>query len=255
MSDVPGTERMVPTGPMRETDQYTQLAMADALRRAVQEGQQFFAWTPGDVHAQRWGTESMQFAPSKDDPRKMLVNYGEPDRSGMRHMTVLERQQHRADKLLGDQPEPGYPESFNLDDPNIKQQLAEMVERKLAYGMQDYPDPKVKMGERGELIRKQMEALSQEYGAGGERRASHYSPRAVGYEAAYGPMEEHIAAILRRSNLDLPEVRDIPTTDAGKSVAEGSPRPLRGFEITPEIAQAAKRGFVLPYSKPKAKKR
>jgi hypothetical protein len=37
----------------------------------------------------------------------------------------------------------------------------------------------------------------------------------------------------------LPEIRDIPNPD--------SPKPLRGFEIDPEVAQAAKRGLPLPY--------
>jgi hypothetical protein len=245
MSSIPGTEDLTPTGPMRETPQYTQLAMADALRRAVQEGKQYFGWTPPDVHAHRWGTESMQYAPSAENPRMMRARFG-TRRLEQDPGTMLEKLQGRADELLGDDVPS---EMFNLDDPNIDKLLHEAVEANLDYGMSDYPDPNAQRAKRAAGIKKDMERLSQRMTTEGplpdegtipRRAATHNSPRAYGYESAYGPMEKHIIDILRRSGVKPPQIRDIPMRgDRGQ--------PMRGFEIDPDLARAAKRGFILPY--------
>jgi hypothetical protein len=57
-------------------------------------------------------------------------------------------------------------------------------------------------------------------------------------------MEQHIIDILRRSGVKPPEMRDIPLKYGADRESE---LPMRGFEIDPDLARAAKRGFILPY--------
>ena len=223
---------VTPSSPMKDTRQYTQLAMADALRRAVQEGQQYLAWTPGDIHTKRWGTDTLQYAPSPENPR--IFRYSAYDTSRNATGRPLDNLQATADELLGDE---SNPEGFiDLDSPTIDADLLKVVESKLNYGMHEYPNPDKQRAKRAAGLKKDLEALSKKAMAG-ERVAGHNSPRAYGFESAYAPMQEDLAAILRREGLELPEVRDIDY--GGEKV--------RGVELTPEIARAAKRGFKLPY--------
>lgn len=236
MAEVPRSgKEPLPSAPMRETRQYTQLAVADALRRAVQEGQQYLAWTPGDVHTKRWGTDTFQYAPSPDNPR--IIRYSGYDTSTEKSTgrTGLENLQATADELLDKEGA----STLDLDDPNIDQKLLDIVKSQLDYGVHEHRRPDVFRKKRAAQLRKDLEAASKAAQAG-ERKAAHYSPRAMGYDLAYEPTADDIIAVLRRAGVkNLPEIRDIPITD--------SPKPLKGFEIDPEVAQAVKRGLPLPY--------
>jgi hypothetical protein len=226
---------VTPSSPMKDTRQYMQFAMADALRRAVQEGQQYLAWTPGDIHTKRWGTDSLAYAPHPENPRRFLWK-SDPEASRADTGRPLDNLQASADELLALGPDAEGLKTIDLDDPNIDEVLDGLVRSKLHYGMHEYPNPDKQIAKRAAGLKKDLEALSKKAMAG-ERVAGHNSPRAYGFESAYGPMQEDLAAILRREGLDLPEVRDIPYGD----------EMVRGFELTPEIARAAKRGFKLPY--------
>jgi hypothetical protein len=226
-------KKTTPSAPMRETRQYTQLAVADALRRAVQEGQQYFGWTPGDVHTKRWGTDTLQYAPSPENPRVFRYSARDTSRSGKG--TAMENLQESANELLGEAAE-GTQDLIDLDAPDLDKQLEQLVESHLNYGMHEYPNPKKQRQKRAAALREAMEAASKKAMAG-QREAAHYSPRAFGNEAAYEPIGADLATILRRSGVKMPQVRDIE--DYGSKV--------RGIELDPEIARAAKRGFVLPY--------
>jgi hypothetical protein len=226
-------KKPLPSAPMRETRQYTQLALADALRRAVQEGQQYIAWTPGDVHTKRWGTDTFQYAVDPSNPR--LVRWSTTDVSRQRRGSGMENLQAAAEALFDNHSS----NTLDLDDPELDKRLTGIVEQSLNYGMHSYSRPDVARRKRVELIRKELEAASKAAQAG-ERKAGHYSPRAMGYELAYEPMAQDMVNILRRAGVkDLPEIRDIENPY--------SKVPLRGFEISPEVARAAKRGLVLPY--------
>jgi hypothetical protein len=235
MTESPISNKPTPSAPMRETRQYTQLSMADALRRAVQEGQQYLAWTPGDVHTKRWGTDTFQYAAVPENPR--LIRYSGYDTSTEKSSgkTGLENLQGTAEELLKND----LAATIDLDAPNIDEVLQNIVKQQLDYGMHEYRKPDVQRKKRAAQLKKDLEAASKAAQAG-ERKAGHYSPRAMGYDLAYEPTAEDIITILRRAGVKkLPEIRDIPNPD--------SPRPLRGFEIDPEVAQAAKRGLPLPY--------
>ena len=227
---------VTPSAPMKDTRQYMQMAMADALRRAVQEGQQYLAWTPGDIHTKRWGTDSLAYAPHPENPRKFLWK-SDPESARDDTGRPLDNLQASADELLALGPDAEGLKTIDLDDPNVDSVLDGLVRSKLHYGMHEYPNPDKQIAKRAAGLKKEMEALSKKAMAG-ERVAAHNSPRAYGFESAYGPMQEDLAAILRREGLELPEVRDIPSY--GEEV-------VRGIELTPEIARAAKRGFKLPY--------
>jgi hypothetical protein len=235
IQDIPRGKDPTPSSPMRETRQYSQLAMADALRRAVQEGQQYIAWTPGDVHTKRWGTDTFQYAPSPDNPRIIRYSGYDTSREKSTGKTGLENLQATADELLTN----ASADTLNLDDPNIDAKLLQIVERQLDYGMHEYRRPDVQRKKRAAQLKKDLEAASKQAQAG-ERKAAHYSPRAFGYDLAYEPTAEDVISVLRRAGVKkLPEIRDIPNPD--------SPVPLKGFEIDPEVAQAVKRGLPLPY--------
>jgi hypothetical protein len=235
MTESPVRNTPTPSSPMRETRQYTQLSMADALRRAVQEGQQYLAWTPGDVHTKRWGTDTFQYTPSPDNPR--LIRYSGYDTSTEKNTgrTGLENLQATADELL----DKADADTLDLDAPDIDEKLFNIVKSQLDYGMHEHRKPDLQRKKRAAALKKDLEAASKAAQAG-ERKAAHYSPRAVGYDLAYEPTADDIISVLRRAGVQkLPEIRDIPNPD--------SPKPLRGFEIDPEVAQAAKRGLTLPY--------
>jgi hypothetical protein len=236
MTSAPRGRDPTPSSPMRETRQYNQLAMADALRRAVQEGQQYLAWTPGDVHLKRWGTDTFQYAPSPENPRVFRYKSDDTSTDKDTGKTGLENLQASADELLDNA---GNSDTLNLDDPGIDEKLLRIVKSNLNYGMDQYRRPDVAQKKRAALLKKELEAASKSAQAG-ERKAAHYSPRGLGYDLAYEPTADDVIAVLRRAGVKkLPEIRDIPNPD--------SPKPLRGFEIDPEVAQAAKRGLPLPY--------
>ena len=121
--NIPTPDKLTQSTPFRETEQYTQLAIIDALRRAVQEGKQYFGWAQPDVHAQRWGTESIQFAPMEDNPRVMRGRYGSPGSSEMEgNETLMQALQRRSEGLLDeDDPHNMTMERFDLDDPEVLQ--------------------------------------------------------------------------------------------------------------------------------------
>lgn len=235
LTESPVQSKPTPSAPMRETRQYTQHAMADALRRAVQEGQQYLAWTPGDVHLKRWGTDTFQYAVMPENPRVVRYSGYDTSREKSTGKTGLENLQATANELLDNE----NTSTLDLDAPDIDQKLYDIVKGQLDHGMYEYRKPALQRKKRAAQLKKDLEAASKAAQAG-ERKASHYSPRGVGYDLAYEPTAEDLAAVLRRSGVQkLPEVRDIPNPD--------SPKPLRGFEIDPEVAQAAKRGLMLPY--------
>jgi hypothetical protein len=188
------------------------------------EGQQYIGFTPGDVHAKRWGTDTVQFRPDPENPRVMQW-ISQPESAKASRGTALENLQQNAEDPLayGDNPR-----VLNLDDPDIDAQLRQIVEQKLSYGLYDYPYPDEEIARRATRLKKQMEKSA----ASG--KASHVSPRAEGSTLAYAPIEEYYAKLLRRLGSKR-EIQDI------------IPGQLRGFEIDPEVAQAVKRGLPLPY--------
>lgn len=53
------TRNAVPDAPFKQTDAWAALALKRLITLAVQEGYDSIAWTPGDVHTNRWGTENI----------------------------------------------------------------------------------------------------------------------------------------------------------------------------------------------------
>jgi GNAT superfamily N-acetyltransferase len=51
--------RAVPDAPYKATDAWSALAMKRMLRMAVEQGYDAIAWTPGQVHVDRWGTDQV----------------------------------------------------------------------------------------------------------------------------------------------------------------------------------------------------
>lgn len=235
------TEKLTPSSPMRETPQYTKLAVIDALRRAVKEGQQYLAWTPGDVHTKRWGTDTFQYGIRPDNPRQVRWT-SEPEVSKEHgDQTGLQRLQAKADETLQD----GYSNNaIDLDSPDIEQELYNIVDGYLDYGSDTYPQPEVFRVKRAAMLREMLEKLSKEVAESGQGKASHYSPRAVGYENAYGPIDQMVIDVLRGAGSKA-EIKDIPISEVASAAVSAAP--LRGIEIDPELARAVKRGLPLPY--------
>lgn len=51
----------VPEAPLKNTEAWSALAMKRIMRMAIEEGYQAIAWTPGSVHVERWGTDSISW--------------------------------------------------------------------------------------------------------------------------------------------------------------------------------------------------
>lgn len=231
--------KITASGPMRETPQYTRLGIMDALRRAVQEGQQYVGFTPGDVHTKRWGSDTVQFAADPSNPR--LVRWVSENVASVPGAPGMEQLQKRAQQLLDDG---AHYTTIDLDAPDLDKQLFDIVRNYLDYGMHEYPNPNLQRKKRAKTLRKEMEAASAA-AAQGTPTAAHYSPRASGNEVAYGPIEQMYAEILRNAGSKA-EIRPLTELSGADPKLSGSP-PLKGFEIDPELARAVKRGLPLPY--------
>ena len=229
--DVP----LVPEGPLSETKQYMQMAAADALRRAVMEGQQYIAFTPGQVHTKRWGTDSVQWAVDPNDPMEVRLGSKDLTREGEATDDPLAAQQAGAEKLLNAdeymaQNGGTRPKTLRLDDPSFDKQLRDYVEQRLSYGVHEHAFPSEVFAKRTAQLKKAILAAAEKGGG----TAGHMSPRAEGFAKAYPPIEEYYSKLLRK----LGSTRKIEDVIPGE---------LRGFEIDPEVAQAVKRGLPIPY--------
>jgi hypothetical protein len=230
-------ESATASGPMRESAQFRKLALIDSLRRAVAEGQQYFSFTPGDIHAKRWGSDSVQYAA---DPDSRTVRYrqglppGAKDTDSGR--TLLEAVQEKADQLpmmpgggLGDF------RTFDPWAPDAEQQAFDLVERALNYGMTEYPNPEKQMRKRADALLAAFRRMTPEVGP--PTAPSHSSPRAIGFQSTYDPTADDLASIFKQtgSNAQLQPISDVP----GEQTL--------GFEFDPALAQALKKGLLLPY--------
>ena len=228
--------KAIRSGPMRETKQYTALLMADALRRAVLEGQQYISYTPGDVHTKRYGTQSMYLAPSADNPREFLYE-ARPFKpgTGPDAPSSMEQMQAHADRLLHPEAQADLSRNkLSLDDPELDKRLTSIVEASLGYGGHDYADPAAFYKSRAAAVRKLMESA-----AAGPRAAHVYAPRAKGNDDAYDIVPKLLSEMLRRSGAPKLEFKPY-----GRKFDEGEPQ---AAELMPEHARAVKRGLMLPY--------
>lgn len=266
LQDLPNMRRSpiemgVPPSPLSKTPQYMALALRNSLARAVQEGKQYFGWTPGDVHSRRWGSDSIQWARDPNDPN--LVTIGNEE-YGSRGRGPVEENVRR---LRDDPAEANTEARYNLNDPDIEDQIYQLVRQRLSYGMHDFPNPEQQMRKRAQAL---IESLRKD-------EAGHYSPRAFGNDMSYGMVEKDMQRLLRESG-SAAEIRDAPLGDAMAKITtpegrvtykkvqsdydrqqldaaaqrdgftvEYEPQNMRAIEIDPELARAAKRGFKLPY--------
>lgn len=81
----------VPDAPFKQTDAWTALALKRMLRMAVEEGYDSIAWTPADVHVERWGTDDVTWA--KVDPKKIRLELAH-DAEARRFYAIKEGQGH-----------------------------------------------------------------------------------------------------------------------------------------------------------------
>lgn len=62
----------VPDAPFKNTDAWAALVMKRLIRMAVEQGYQAVAWTPADVHVDRWGTDAVSWV-KKEGGEKFVV--------------------------------------------------------------------------------------------------------------------------------------------------------------------------------------
>lgn len=55
------TASAVPNAPFKQTEAWAGLAMKRMIRMAVEQGYEAVAWTPGEVHSERWGTDNVSW--------------------------------------------------------------------------------------------------------------------------------------------------------------------------------------------------
>ena len=247
-TSMPGTSNLKPSIPLKETPQYMTQALLDSLRRAVAEGQQVFGWSDPDVHARRWsaGSESMQYAPDLTNPRQIRARVGSGRARGFTGRTVMDEQQAAANALFDPSTE-AYQQAdiYDLDDPAVRDKLRAEVRANLRHGMEDYPDPEAFIDKRTDaLLEKMRESAKRAEAGASAATAEHYTPRGFGYESAYNPNTKNLIAALREAG--VPE-KDLPKVREWELEGRGVTTPQFGFEIDPEVAKAAKRGFFHQY--------
>lgn len=62
VSLAPAAQSGVPDAPFKNTEAWAALAMKRIIRMAVEQGYEAVAWSPGSVHVDRWGTDSISWA-------------------------------------------------------------------------------------------------------------------------------------------------------------------------------------------------
>jgi hypothetical protein len=258
--------KMVPEGPFMETEQYTKLALIDAVRRAVQQGQQYLAFSPGETHARRYGSESVQWATDPDNPVVRILTAKEYGNEGRGPIDERVRQLQANPTGFEDDEIA----RINLEDPEAAQRMKEVVDRRLSYGMHEYAKPDEQKMKRANMLLQKM----------GKEGSGDYTPREFGFKDVYDRrMMKALAEVLRAAGSKA-EIRDIvgqfgrPTFETlnpdgtkdytvatskdefdrlmAEANTEGSgvtyiPPRQKAIEIDPALAQAAKRGFMLPY--------
>jgi hypothetical protein len=259
-------DKLIPEGPMQNTEQYTKLGIVDALRRAVQQGQQYVAFTPGDVHAQRYGSESIQWGPGATPNKRRMTSLPYRDTG---KGPINERV--RALSTAG--PADAMPESllnFDVDAPDAVEKMTEVVQSNLDYGMHEYPDPTVQRKKRAEMLVKTLR----------ENPSGEYTPREFGFADVYDRrVKKALQQVLTESGSKAP-IREIEgefgtpvfervhedgsrsfetatSKNEFEALLKGSqqmpdriiyhPPKQYAVELDPALAQAAKRGFKLPY--------
>lgn len=262
MSESP-FDKQIPQGPFMETDQYTALAVRDALRRAIRQGQQYIAFTPGEVHARRYGSDSLQWGPGSHPGERVYttMSYGSEGRGPINERV----------KQLKEGTKDIYGETINLEDPDAVDQMQKIVRQNLDYGMHEYPDPDVQRRKRAEALVKTLR----------EKPSGDYTPREFGFSDVYDRrVKKQLQAALREagSKAQIREIEGqfgVPTfehidpntgertyeTVTSKSQFEDllkesqenpemvkyHPPVLYAIEADPALAKHAKRGFLLPH--------
>lgn len=215
----------VPAAPMRESRQYIAHALRDSLARAVQGGEQFFAISSPDTHIDRWGSDSVQWG--------QLPAGAQTNVTHSKYSSGRDARGQFAEKMrdyIGDPnavaSEPGALVTTSNPDLSV---LEDVARRHLAGGVSDYPNPNRVYRERAKILADLIR----------ESPSGHYSPRAAGMDSAYGMAESELQQILKEAGSSA-EIRDIELPNG---------QVIRGIEIDPELAIAAKRGLKLPYAR------
>jgi hypothetical protein len=259
-------DKMIPEGPFMDTDQYTALGVREALMRGIRQGQQYFGFTPGEVHARRYGSESLQWGPGDKPSERRLtaLDYG-----GTGKGPINERVRQLSTAGPHDSMSNSLP-ILDLDSPDAAQQMKGIVASNLDYGMHEYPDPDVQRTKRAEaLIAKLRKEPSGEY-----------TPREFGFSDVYDRrVKKQLQAALREAGSkaairDVPGQFGVPTfervhpdgtrtfeTSTSKDEFEAllkdsqenpdtliyHPPVIYAIEADPALAQHAKRGFKYPH--------
>jgi hypothetical protein len=273
LENLPGMEsspfdKMIPEGPFMDTDQYTALGVRDALRRGIRQGQQYFAFTPGETHARRYGSESIQWGTSKTDPdvrQISTLSYGDPGKGPINErVRVLAEDANKAfDAGQATR-------SINLSHPHALENMQALVQENLDYGMHEYPDPHAQRAKRAEMLVKMLR----------ENPSGEYTPREFGFADVYDRrVKKALQSALREAGSKA-QIRDIEgqfgvptfervyedgsrsyevvtTKDDFDDFLKLSQDPASGvtyhpptqyaIEADPALAQHAKRGFKYPY--------
>jgi hypothetical protein len=259
-------DKMIPEGPFTDTDQYTALGIREALMRGVRQGQQYFGFTPGEVHARRYGSESLQWGPGgKPSERRLTaMSYDEKGKGPINERVKQLSTAGPHDSMSNSLP------ILDLDSPDAAQQMKGIVQSNLDYGMHEYPDPDVQRTKRAEaLIAKLRKEPSGEY-----------TPREFGFSDVYDRrVKKQLQAALREAGSKA-AIRDVPGQFGVPTFERIHPDGTRTYEITtdkdefdallkdsqvnpdtliyhppviyaieadPALAQHAKRGFKYPH--------
>lgn len=132
---------MVPDTPYKNTETWAALAMKRLIRLAIEEGYDAVAWTPGEIHVDRWGTDSISWVKkdreltASEDPSENLIvvhdEEGEAVGTGFRSIEEAEEFIRNESKfwLVGSVEQVG----GNADGTDIEEmarQRGELLERK-----------------------------------------------------------------------------------------------------------------------------
>jgi hypothetical protein len=266
-----------------DAKKFSQLAMQQAIADAVRRGDQYVGVSPGYTHApERWGTEDLSWwetpvsaLPGQEKPNLRTV----AAQSGSYDKTRGEGWQEKIRALRRGEDVGSYNgphvTSLDLNDPEVANQVEEIIRRDLSYEASQYADPEAFIKARAakvlENMRKEpegqysprahgmnefydkivpgvMEKILKEAGSSGSGRgvvrwaeAPEGMPYAMVYDQTLGEWRPREL----NSKSEIEQYRQLAAEQPDKYKFE--PARMHVVEIDPELARAAKRGFRLPF--------
>ena len=107
----------VPDNPFKQTESWSAVAMKRMLKYAQEMGYDALAWTPGSVHVERWGTDSVSWV-KKNEGENLVVSH---DPAGSRYTILTKDQIHGRPVAGGIFP---YGDLTELNGQTVPQELA-----------------------------------------------------------------------------------------------------------------------------------